>query len=129
MAVLESGSPSKNNNDREGEQESDPYSIRIFNFFSSIPTNEDLRRYYFWEAKRIGERERARLAEKKRTRRLVKLWKARWFGKLELKAGKASPWEWVEIFAIIQGHRFIYWRSEADFDSGENPYGQMYFAG
>ena len=28
------------------------------NLFLSIPTDEDLRRTYFWEARRLGEKER-----------------------------------------------------------------------
>jgi hypothetical protein len=133
MAALESGSPTKKSKEKEGDHQPDPYLTRIINFFTSIPTNEDLRRYYFWEARRVGERERARLAEKKRTARLIKLWKASWFGKLEVKVPRTTTanrsWEWVTVFAIIQGHRFIFWHSETDFDSGENPSGQIYFAG
>ncbi len=30
------------------------------NLFLSIPTDEDLRRIYFWEARRVGEKERER---------------------------------------------------------------------
>ncbi len=32
----------------------------IENLFLSIPTDEDLRRIYFWEARRAGEKERER---------------------------------------------------------------------
>jgi hypothetical protein len=107
----------------------------VINFFTSVPTNEDLRRYYFWEAVKVGEVEREILASKKRATRLTKLWKAQWFGKLELKVKVSTvlsserPWEWRAIFCIIQGHRFIWWESEKDFDEGENPSGQIYFAG
>ena len=78
--------------------------------------------------------EREILANKKRAARLTKLWKAQWFGKLELKVKISSSlterqWEWRTIFCIIQGHRFIWWESEKDFDEGENPSGQIYFAG
>jgi len=114
----------------------DPIWTRFMNFFSSIPTNEDLRRYYFWEAIKVGERERGILANKKRATRLTKLWKAQWFGNLELKvkhyiaiAANERSWDWKHIFCIIQGHRFIWWGSEKDFDEGENPSGQIYFAG
>lgn len=114
----------------------DPYFTRITNFFLGIPTNEDLRRYYFWEAINVGEREREVLAKKKRVARLTKLWKAQWFGRLEMKARELLTssnskrlCDWRYIFAIIQGHRFIWWNSEKDFDLGENPAGQIYFAG
>ena len=113
-----------------------PIVTRIWNSFTSIPTNEDLRRYYFWEARKVGEREREIWAAKRRTGRLTKLYRAQWFSKLELKTpnniapseGERS-WDWISIFAIIQGHRFVWWRSENDFDNGENPTGQIFFAG
>ena len=99
----------------------DPYLTRIVNFFSGIPTNEDLRRYYFWETINVGEREREVLAKKKRVARLTKLWKAQWFGRLEIKAldslmssNSKRHWDWRYIFAIIQGHRFIWWKSEKE---------------
>lgn len=113
------------------KDEYDPYTTRIQNFFFGIPTNEDLRRYYFWDAIQVGEREREIVANKKRATRLAKLWKAQWFGKLELKVRNESGnrWNWKHIFCIIQGHRFIWWDSEKDFDEGENPSGQVYFAG
>jgi len=107
------------------------------NYFISLPTDEDLRRCYFWEARRNGEREHERLAAQKRNARLVKLWKAQWFGNLEIKESKEnynSPsgtrkWHWLSIFAIVQGHRFIWWRSEKHFDAGEAPMGEIFFAG
>jgi len=120
----------------ETKDDYDPISTRFKNFFSGIPTNEDLRRFYFWEAIKVGEREREVLANKKRAARLTKLWKAQWFGKLELKvknhvatAANERLWDWKNIFCIIQGHRFIWWGSEKDFDEGENPSGQIFFAG
>ena len=108
------------------------------NLFLSIPTDEDLRRTYFWEARRLGEKERERFAEAKRHGRLEKLWKARWHGALEVKEKKeeqpASPssarnWSWGSAFALIEGHRFVWWRSERHFDTGEAPLGQLFFAG
>ena len=77
----------------------------------------------------------------KRQTRLEKLWKAKWHGALELKEKKSehhepsSPssssrsWSWEPAFALIEGHRFIWWRSEKAFDTGEAPLGQIYFAG
>merc|ERR1712086_776194 len=57
----------------------------IENLFCSIPTDEDLRRTYFWEAHRLGEKEREKHAIAKRQNRLEKLWKAKWHGALQLK--------------------------------------------
>lgn len=114
----------------------DPYITRAINFFEGIPTDEDLRRYYFWEAIKVGEQEREILATRKRTSRLKTLWKAQWFGNIDLKVRNYSAgsdtrrnWDWRPIFAIVQGHRFIWWSSEKDFDEGENPQGQIFFAG
>ena len=108
-----------------------PYTERMKNFFFGIPTYEDLRRYYFWDSVQAGETEREIVAGKKRSTRLGKLWKAQWFGRLELKtvSGSGHQWDWKPIFCIFQGHRFIWWSSEKDFDEGENPSGQIYFAG
>ena len=110
------------------------------NMFLSIPTDEDLRRTYFWEARRVGEREREKYAITKRRARVEKLWKAIWHGSLDLKEKKAdandiqilsgrSSWSWKNVFALIEGHRFIWWRSEKHFDTGESPLGQIFFAG
>jgi hypothetical protein len=132
---LSSSSELKKDKDKDTKQY-DPYMTRIVNFFQGIPTDEDLRRYYFWEAVKVGEQEREILATKKRTARLTKLWKAEWFGHIELKSKNhlasgddRRQWEWRPIFAIVQGHRFIWWLSEKDFDEGENPSGQIFFAG
>lgn len=40
-----------------------------------------------------------------------------------------SSWKWINIFAILQGHRLIWWGSTTDFDTGKNPLGQILFAG
>jgi hypothetical protein len=140
-------SSSQQNSIAESTTNDDSYNpvvTRIINFFKSIPTNEDLRRYYFWEVRKVGEKEREKWAEKKRTARLTKLYQAQWFGSLEMKTSNAIPspstaaddgkeirreWDWISIFAIIKGHRFVWWESEKDFDAGENPAGQIFFAG
>ncbi len=78
-----------------------------------------------------------RQANAKRQSRLEKLWKAKWFGALELKEKKAEKsttissrnWSWEPAFGLIEGHRFIWWRSERHFDTGDAPLGQIFFAG
>jgi len=119
--------------DKQEVELPNPITTRIRNFFYSIPTNEDLRRYYFWEARRVGEREREILADKKRSVRLQKLWNANWYGSLELKEvardQNEKQWDWVKIFAVIQGHRFIWWISENEFDDGNKPIGEIFFSG
>lgn len=110
----------------------------VENLFLSIPTDEDLRRAYFWEARRVGEREREKFANTKRQTRLQKLWKASWHGTVKIKEKRmdsSSPknskktWNWETAFVLIEGHRFIWWRSEKHFDTGEAPLGQIFFAG
>jgi len=122
--------PNKSSVAKKTEKLRPPIITRIRNFFYSIPTNEDLRRYYFWEARRVGEREREILADKKRSARVIKLWKANWYGTLESKQYHGEKeWDWVKIFAVIQGHRFIWWSSENDFDDGNDPVDQIFFSG
>ena len=107
---------------------------RITNFIAGLPTDEDLRRAYFWEARREGEKAREELALKKRMLRLNRLWRAQWFGTVELKEFTSSKeadrqWDWETVFGLVHGHRFIWWRSEKHFDDGEPPLGQIFFAG
>ena len=66
--------------------------------------------------------------------RLKRLWKAQWFGTVELMEATTSSkadrrWDWEPVFGLVHGHRFIWWRSEKQFDDGESPLGQIYFAG
>jgi len=93
--------------------------------------DEDLRRTYYWEAKREGEKERRKLAAAKRESRLEKLWKTQWHGTLKIKRNDpdTSLWRWESAFALIEGHRFIWWKSEKHFDTGEASEGSLFFAG
>ena len=66
--------------------------------------------------------------------RLNRLWRAQWFGTVELKEFTSSKeadrqWDWEPVFGLVHGHRFIWWRSEKHFDDGEPPLGQIFFAG
>ena len=40
-----------------------------------------------------------------------------------------SDWHWADAFAIVQGHRFLWWPSAHDFDNGETPAGRIFLAG
>lgn len=128
--------------EKNNQSNNNPGAIPILlkNFFQSLPTDEDLRRVYFWESRRVGEEERKKQAEKKRTSRLKILWNAHWFGELQIKTTdnnmknissdpKVRVWVWEPIFAVIQGHRFVWWRSEKHFDEGDTPMGHIIFAG
>ena len=70
-------------------------------------------------------------AKAKRISRLKSLWRARWYGELHLKISTnvGAGWKWRNIFAIIQGHRLMWWVSSNDFDRGKKPLGQIIFAG
>jgi hypothetical protein len=121
----------------EDEEDAAPSGNIVENFFLSIPTDEDLRRTYFWESQRVGEREREKFANTKRQTRLQKLWKASWHGTVKVKEKRSDSsslqskrtWSWDTAFVLIEGHRFIWWRSEKHFDTGEAPLGQIFFAG
>ena len=72
-------------------------------------------------------------AKERRSSRLHLLWKAVWNGKLFMKVCKQdiSPeaWEWQQIYAVLQGHRLIWWKSVADFDTSNMHEGYILFAG
>jgi len=48
-----------------------------------------------------------------------------------VKSGKdnTSGFERINAFAMIQGHRFLWWKSVSDFDRGEPPAGRIFLAG
>lgn len=113
-----------------------PFTIWLTNALRGLPTDEDLRKAYFWESRRVGEQERSRLADQKRTARLKRLWRAQWYSTVQLKMqhGRKTSlgerdWQWKEAFGIVQGHRFLWWRSVQDFDNGESPVGRIFLAG
>jgi len=135
-----------------------PFIIWFTNLFSCLPTDEDLRRTYFWETRQIDEHERHNLAQAKRAARLNRLWNARWYGAVRMKvavpstniqqqnngaltisggvegdtiARKKREWKWESVFVVIQGHRIVWWKNERAFDDGDAtpPLGQILFAG
>jgi len=132
---IESSSPvsSAESNHSGSDNETRPVLTWLFNFLFSTPTDEDLRRCYFWETRRHAEQELAKIASVRRSARLTKLWKASWFGSLELWKDNHSKGndglEWENIFAIVLGHRFFFWKSEKHFDQGEKPIGRILFSG
>lgn len=36
---------------------------------------------------------------------------------------------WQSVFAVVQGHHFLWWKSVRDFDNGEAPIGNLYLTG
>lgn len=110
----------------------------IANAMRSLPTNEDLRKTYFWESRRLGAQESEKHASEKRLSRLKRLWKAQWHSSIRLRVRKAQEMsddeknnalQWKPAFAMIQGHRFLWWDNVADFDNGELPVGRLFLSG
>lgn len=121
-------------------EERDPAFLEkwVTNMLKSLPTNEDLRRAYFWESRRLGSHEHEKFASQKRVERLERLWKARWHSTVEIRAiddpttkgGDDSPdYGWNSVFVVLEGRRLIFWQSVADFDSGELAKGLLSLSG
>lgn len=117
-------------------QEASPV-IWVNNALRSLPTGEDLTAAYAWESARQRAQDRANYASSKRISRLRKLWKSKWFASVRLRVQKVrelsngddkSP-HWKPVFAIIQGHKFLWWDSTGAFDRGELPQGRLLLAG
>lgn len=107
----------------------------FMNGLRSLPTNEDLRRAYFWESRRLGSYENEKFASEKRVSRLRRLWKARWHSTVEIltkddqSSGSETQSHWKSAFAVIEGRRFLLWDSVLAFDSGELAIGHVVFLG
>lgn len=105
--------------------------VWLMNAIRGLPTDEDLRKTYYWESRRLGCQEMESQAEEKRKARLRRLWKATWYSSVHmLRALDGSTLLSRDaVFAMIQGHRFLWWRSVRDFDNGEAPIGRIFLAG
>jgi len=107
-----------------------PFATKIYNAIRSIPTNEDLRKTYFWESRQLGTETAKKYALEKRESRLKKLWKATWHSSSTriLVRGNGADHKKL-IFAVVQGHRFLWWNSVDEFDEGELPSGKVILSG
>lgn len=121
---------------KENGGKSNPFTIKITNAIRSIPTNEDLRKTYFWESRQLGTETAKKYALEKRESRLKKLWKAKWHSSIkilfqddETDQRKQPTFNLKPIFAVVQGHRFIWWDSVDEFDDGELPSGKVILSG
>jgi len=134
----------KNRKDDEEEEPSSPYVTWIMNAIRGLPTDEDIRKTYFWECRKLRAHEMCTQAESKRSARLQRLWRAQWYSSVHIlrsasalgkKGGIAGAGTTGDqqkkstAFAMILGHRFLWWRSVADFDGGEPPSGRIFLAG
>ena len=118
------------------EQRGSPLATWFTNALQSVPTDEDLRKAYFWESVRIGERESSKLAAEKRVSRLEQLWNAKWFSAVKIKVTNArknsltsKEWHWEHRFAVVHGRRLLIWGSENDFDDGNPPIDRVLLSG
>lgn len=120
-------------NDAKANSTSSPFAVWVSNAIRSLPTNEDLRKAYFWESRRLGAEQAERHASEKRESRLQKLWKAKWYSPVYLllhdEEGDHLSFYKEPCFAVIQGHRFLWWYSVQDFDNGELPDGELFLSG
>lgn len=108
----------------------------VLNALSSVPTDEDLRKVYFWESSRIGERESSKRATEKRVFRLEQLWNAKWFSLVQLKVANerrtsvsGREWHWESRFVVVHGRRLLIWGSDKDFDEGAPPVDRVFLGG
>jgi hypothetical protein len=102
------------------------------NAFRGLPTLEDLRKTYFWESKRVGAREKEAYVAERRNQRMERLWRVQWHGSIEMLTfvkGGSNNLDHRNAFALLQGHRFLWWRSVTDFDDGADPLGYVSFRG
>ena len=102
------------------------------NFWKSLPTDEDLRRSFLWETRHQVVKAQSLNADQKRNNRMKKLWRAQWYSNVQLlQAADDSHEEYVlrPVFAVIVGHRFMWWNSARDFDQGDQPLGRLFLSG
>jgi hypothetical protein len=125
--------PRSSSESKVRDEPTSPFVIWINNAIRSLPTNEDLRKAYFWESRRLGAEQAEKHASEKRESRLRKLWKAKWYASVNLlfhDEESDHPNFYKEpCFAVIQGHSFIWWYSVQDFDNGELPDGKLFLSG
>ena len=66
--------------------------------------------------------------------RLKRLWRAQWHAMIKIRVdgtAKATKGDivWESIFAVVQGRRFLWWKTVTDFDNGTPPQGRIFLAG
>ena len=96
----------------EDEDESDlAFIVWLKNALRGLPTDQDLRKAYFWEGRRIGFEARETYSRDKRLARLKRLWRAQWHALVKIRTDttkeKPNTTTWLEIFAVVQGRRFL----------------------
>lgn len=120
--------PSKPMDEKPVSGES-PVLTWISNAFFGLPTDEDLRRTYYWDTRRVVARETHSRSTEKRNARLRTLWKAKWYGDIDMLIRTAGRLERQPAFGVVQGHRFLFWKSVDDFDASAMALGQLVLSG
>ena len=120
--------------DLDEDEDEDAPIIWLKNAFRGLPTDEDLRKTYFWEGRRNGAKTRESYASEKRLARLKRLWRAQWHATIKIRGDSDSKSAkgastWNKIFAVVQGRRFLWWKTVEDFDNGRPPLGRLFLAG
>ena len=132
--MFKTGQKGRSIRNAEGSTKTDvssPVAVWFMNAIRGMPNDEDLRKAYFWESRQVGAREMEKHAEEKRNSRLKRLWRAQWYSSVEIlqKDDKGDDYSWQNAFALIQGHRFLWWQSANDFDRGEAAQGRIFLEG
>jgi len=110
--------------------EDSPVATWLSNAFLGLPSDEDLRRSYFWDTQRIVALESSSRSSDKRNSRLANLWNAKWYGEIEIvKKVADKKLDRKPAFGLIQGHRVLWWGSVNEFDGGEAVSGQIFLQG
>ena len=62
---------------------------------------------------------------------MQRLWRVQWYCTVQMlvQYAHAQRLEWRTVFAMVQGHRLLWWRSVGDFDDGLAPQGRLFLAG
>eukprot|EP00934_Nitzschia_sp_Nitz4_P002896 Nitzschia sp. Nitz4//scaffold4_size323378//155410//158685//NITZ4_000662-RA/size323378-processed-gene-0.354-mRNA-1//-1//CDS//3329553405//2886//frame0 len=110
-----------------------PFPVWISNALQSLPTNEELRRAYFWEGRRLRAIENRKFEGVKKDARRHRLAMSQWHAAVDLIPNKSSGDLKMGIrssaFAILEGKRLLWWHTEEEFYDGELASGVVYFSG
>lgn len=130
------GKPKESPRCSGGQHAAAPLSVWLSNAFDSIPTDDDLRKAYFWECARISDAESCKLATMRRGSRLEQLWNAKWYSALKIREARGSQggagsrcWSWETRFGVVHGRRLLIWSTESSFDNGDPPMVRVILSG
>ncbi|KAL7572048.1 hypothetical protein ACA910_001699 [Epithemia clementina (nom. ined.)] len=99
----------------------------VSNAFMGLPSDEDLRRTYYWNTRRVVAHETLSRSTEKRNAKLTALWNASWHGPIEMIPSGSNQRQ--SVFGVVEGDRFLWWKSTESFDQGEASIGQLLLHG